>query len=116
MTNKNEEKIVLSVDIPKSADQINADIKKLQGQLDELKLSGSLDTSSAIRQLTSQINALQSQLKTIQIKTDVDTAPVRKAGQTITDTFNNLKNVISGVKLFDEFKNIGKRRISVRIS
>lgn len=116
MSDKNEEKIVLSADIPKSAEQINADIKKLQNQLDDLKLSGALDTSSAIRQLTAQINALQSQLKSIQIKTDVDTAPVEKAGQHIKDIINNLKNVASDVKFFSGFKDIGKRRMSVRIS
>lgn len=116
MTNKNEEKIVLKLDIPKTADQINADIKKLQNRLDELKLSGTLDAGSAVRQLTSQINALQSQLKTITMKTEIDTAPVRKAGQDIKDMINNLKTVVSEVKFFRGFKNIGKRRMSVRLS
>ena len=72
MTNNFDEKITLSLDIPKSASQINADIKKLQSRLNDVKASGSLDTRATVEQINAQISALQSQLKTVPIKADID--------------------------------------------
>ncbi len=81
MTNNFNEKITLSLDIPKSASQINADIKKLQSRLNDVKASGSLDTRATVEQINAQISALQSQLKTVPIKADIDNGSAKNAGE-----------------------------------
>lgn len=58
----NDKQIVLGLDIPKTAAQINKDIKKLQGRLAKVKAAGALDTGATVKQINSQISALQSQL------------------------------------------------------
>ncbi len=82
--------IILGLDIPKTVSQINADIKKLQNQLKQVKTTGALDTSSTVKQINAQIAALQSQLKSIDIKANVNTTDAhktgQKVGQTVTDT------------------------------
>ncbi|MEY8338490.1 hypothetical protein AALB16_10790 [Lachnospiraceae bacterium 62-35] len=83
MADNNDGKIVLTVDMPKTVRQINADIDKLQKQLKRLKLNGALDLSSQAKQINAQIAALQSQLKEIDLKVKVDTSDVQKAGQTL---------------------------------
>lgn len=45
MTSQNNDKIVLGLDIPKTAAQINSDLKKLQKQLSVVRMPGSLDDS-----------------------------------------------------------------------
>lgn len=92
----NDNQIVLGLDIPKTAAQINADIKKLQGQLATVKATGALDTNAAVKQINSQIAALQSQLKTIHIKTNIDTKDVNRAAkQTGADIAQNIAAEIS---------------------
>ncbi|MEY8338484.1 hypothetical protein AALB16_10755 [Lachnospiraceae bacterium 62-35] len=83
MANNNDGKIVLTVDMPKTVRQINADIDKLQKQLKLLKLNGALDLSSQAKQINAEIAALQSQLKEIELKVKVDTSDIQKAGQTL---------------------------------
>lgn len=92
----NDNQIVLGLDIPKTAAQINADIKKLQGQLATVKATGALDTNAAVKQINSQIAALQSQLKTIHVKTNIDTKDVNRAAkQTGADIAQNIAAGIS---------------------
>ena len=67
------EKITLGLDMTKSAAQINADIKKLQGQLKQLKTVGTLDAAQTARQINAQISALQEQLKAVRISAIIDT-------------------------------------------
>lgn len=89
----NKGQIVLGLDTPKTVSQINADIKKLQNQLKQVKAIGALDTDPTVKKINAQINALQSQLKTIEINTKIDTKNVNKTaqqtgrqiGQTIAD-------------------------------
>ena len=45
MTSQDNDKIVLGLDIPKTAAQINSDLKKLQKQLSVVRMPGSLDDS-----------------------------------------------------------------------
>ena len=72
MANNNDGQIVLGLDIPKTVSQINADIKKLQGQLDQIKATGALDTSATIKQINAQIATLQAQLNNINIQANVN--------------------------------------------
>lgn len=78
---KNEGQIVLGLDTPKTVSQINADIKKLQNQLKQVKAIGALDTDPTVKKINAQINALQSQLKTIEINTKIDTKKANKTAQ-----------------------------------
>ena len=68
----NDGNLIVGLDIPKSVSQINADIKKLENQLAQVKATGALDTSATVKQINAQISALQSQLKTIEVKTNID--------------------------------------------
>lgn len=45
MTSQNNDKIVLGLDIPKTAAQINTDLKKVEKRLSGIRLSGTLDDS-----------------------------------------------------------------------
>lgn len=47
MANNNVEQIILSLNLPKSVSQINADIKKLQKQLNSISISAKLNTDNA---------------------------------------------------------------------
>lgn len=91
----NDKQIVLGLDIPKTAAQINADIKKLQNQLAKVKATGALDTNATVRQINAQITALQSQLKSIDIKTNIDTKDVNIAARQIGA--NIAQNIASGI-------------------
>ena len=55
--------VVLGLDIPKTAKQINADIKKLQNRLAQIRVTGALDTGDTVKQINAQIAKLQAQLK-----------------------------------------------------
>ena len=135
-------KIALGLDIPKTASQINADIKKLQSQLKTVQVTGALDTSSTVKQINSQIAALESQLNTINIKANDNTSDAQKTGQKIGQTIaDSVQKAIDGkgINIEDlstiasqaealiskvtawstalaKVKNIGKCRMSVRIS
>ena len=82
-----DEKIILGLDIPNTVRQINADLKKLQSQLNQVKTTASLETVDTIRQLSRQITTLQKQVQGITIKPKVDvgidTGQIRKAAQQI---------------------------------
>lgn len=107
-----DEKIVLGLNIPKTAAQINADIKTLQKQLDQVKVTGALDTASTVKQINSQIAALQSQLKAITINADINTSDAGKAAkQTGANVAENIaggiSQAVSFFKELDTFKNVG---------
>ena len=114
-----DEKIVLGLNIPKTAAQINADIKKLEKQLAQVKATGALDTASTVKQINSQIAALQSQLKTIHIKANIDTTDVSKAAKqtggkvsseienVVTKAVTSARQAISFFKELESFKNVG---------
>lgn len=72
MANNNDGQIVVGLDIPKSVSQINADIKKLEKQLKQVKATGALDTSATVQKINSQIASLQAQLKNININANVN--------------------------------------------
>ena len=86
MANNNDGQIVLGLDIPKTVNQINSDIKKLQNQLEQVKATGALDTSATVKQINAQIASLQSQLKAINLKANVDVINAQKTGQKIGQT------------------------------
>lgn len=97
MANNNDGQIVLGLDIPKTVNQINADIKKLEKQLAQVKATGALDTSATVKQINSQIASLQAQLKTININANVDMNNAQKAGQKIGQTVaDTAQKVIDG--------------------
>lgn len=102
MANNNDGQIVVGLDIPKSVSQINADIKKLEKQLEQVKATGALDTSATVKQINSQIATLQAQLKTITINANIDTKNVQKAGQQIG---NQIKNAVKGTSIASEILN-----------
>lgn len=117
----NDGKIVLGLDIAKTASQINADIQKLEKQLKQVKAAGALDTSSTVKKINAQIASLQSQLKTIDINVNLDTSSVDKTTQQVGNRIDTLTASLQSAfesikKLFTETKNTGKCRISVRIS
>ena len=62
--------LIFGLDIPKTARQINADIKKLQNRLAQIKVTGTLDTSAAVKQINAQIAKLQAQLDDIELPVD----------------------------------------------
>ncbi len=86
-----DEKIVLGLDIPKSARQIKEDIKKLQKQLAQIKVTGTLDTSAAAKQINAQIAKLQAQLDDIELP--VDSSPVNRLTADIKTLANALKSL-----------------------
>lgn len=86
-----DEKIVLGLDIPKSARQIKEDIKKLQKQLAQIKVTGTLDTSAAAKQINAQIAKLQAQLKKIDIP--IDSSPINRLNTDIKTLANALKSL-----------------------
>ena len=89
MANNTDEKIVMGLDIPKSAAQINADIRKLQSQLKQVKISGALDTGSTEKKINAQIASLKSQLKNINLSANVDTKSAEKTGQKLGQAIAN---------------------------
>ena len=92
MANNNDGQIVLGLDIPKTVSQINADIKKLQSQLDQVKTTGTLDTNATVQEINAKIKALQSQLKTIEIQATVSPANLQKQA---TQTGQQIGKLIS---------------------
>ena len=99
MANNNDGQIVLGLDIPKTVSQINADIKKLQNQLEQVKATGALDTSATVKQINAQITSLQSQLKNIELKANINTGNITNQSQQVGQQIGNniAKGVASGV-------------------
>ena len=89
------EKITLGLDMTKSAAQINADIKKLQSQLKQLKTVGTLDAAQTARQINTQISALQAQLKAVRISASLDTGEAGKAARETGEAI--AQNITAGI-------------------
>ena len=89
MANNNDGQIVLGLDIPKTVSQINADIKKLQNQLEQVKATGALDTSATVKQINAQIASLQSQLKNIELKANINTGNITNQSQQVGQQIGN---------------------------
>lgn len=114
LANNNDGQIVLGLNIPKTVEQINADIKKLQNQLAHIKATGKLDTDATVQQINTQIAELQKQLANINIKANIDTGNIaketsreaQKIGQQIeTQITNNVsQGFTEGLKSFSELK------------
>lgn len=113
----NDGQIVLGLDIPKTVSQINADIKKLQNQLTQIKATGALDTNSTVKKINAQIAALQSQLKAININAKIDTSNAKQTaqhtGQQIGNAINQgvanaVNKVNSTLKSFTDLKNFSE--------
>lgn len=83
MANNNDGQIVLGLDIPKTVNQINSDIKKLQNQLEQVKATGALDTNTTVKQINAQIASLQSQLKNIELKANINTGNITNQSQQV---------------------------------
>lgn len=110
----NDGQIVLGLDIPKTVSQINADIKKLQNQLAQIKATGALDTSATVKQINKQIAALQSQLKAININAKIDTS---NAKQTAQQTGVNIaQNIASGISQASDKVNIEVQKLTNQIN
>lgn len=110
----NDGQIVLGLDIPKTVSQINADIKKLQNQLKQVKATGALDTSATVKQINKQIAALQSQLKTININTKIDTNNVNKTAQ--QTGVNIAQNIASGISQASDKVNVEVQKLTDQIN
>lgn len=83
-------KVQAQLDQAKSKQNINADLKTLQNQIDPVKL---------------------------QVKVDSKAEPsIKSLLATIKEAITSLKSVVSTIDLFTKIQNIGKRRTSVRIS
>lgn len=81
MATNDDEQIVLGLDIPKTVQQINKDIKKLQGKLEKVKASGELDSRATVREINAQIAALKSQLGAIELKASINETLAGKTGR-----------------------------------
>lgn len=133
MATNNDEKIVLGLDIPKTVRQINEDIKKLQGRLENVKISGELNSRATVKEINSQIEALKSQLRSVELKANINETQARKTGRQLgkiisdaaqeaidrsginTDKIDALKE--AGASADDEgFKNISSSLDSVAAS
>ena len=103
----NDGKIVLGLDIPKTASQINADIQKLEKQLKQVKATGALDTSSTVKKINAQISSLQSQLKAFDINVNLNTSSVGKTTQQAEKLEKEFKAVKASVEqaknAYDEY-------------
>lgn len=95
MANNNDGQIVLGLDIPKTVNQINSDIKKLQNQLEQVKATGALDTNTTVKQINAQIASLQSQLKNIELKANINTGNITNQSQQVGQQIGN--NIAQGV-------------------
>ena len=83
-----EFKIVASLDIPKSASKINADIPALEKKLTSLQILAELDITRSLNSIQSQLNTLANQAKAPTIKVGIDTSGLKSA-------INNAKSQVS---------------------
>ena len=83
--------LTFGLDIPKTARQINEDIKKLQNRLAQIKVTGALDTGDTVKQINAQIAKLQAQLKKIDLP--IDNSPINRLNTDIRTLANALKSL-----------------------
>lgn len=123
---KYDMKIQAAVELP-SRHTINKQIRDLEKKIDKLKISGTLD-DAALKKLTDQLKSLKATVTTINFSPSALkslTSQVEKALGAVNLSDTGTKKADSFLKTFgkqvttkisDYIKNIGKYRISVRIS
>lgn len=123
----NNLKIQASVEMP-DARQINAQITALEKNLKKLKISGQFD-ASALKDMTKQLDSLKATVSTAgfspaalknltgQMEKAMSSVKTPDAPlSSIQSKINSLKKSLESIKALSIFQNIGKGRISVRIS
>ena len=85
-----EFKIVASLDIPKSADKINKDIPKLEGQTKHLKIVATLNPALSLKNIQATLNKLNNNAN---IKIGIDTSGLNSIQGATQNITNGLKNV-----------------------
>ncbi len=118
--------IQAAVNLP-SRQTINKQILDLEKKINKLKISGTLD-DAAIKKLTDQLKSLKATVTTIdfspsalqnltsQVEKALSSVNVSDAGTKKADSFLASFGKQITTKISDYVKNIGKYRISVRIS
>lgn len=118
--------IQAAVNLP-SRQTINKQILDLEKKINKLKISGTLD-DAAIKKLTDQLKSLKATVTTIdfspsalqsltsQVEKALSSVNVSDAGTKKADSFPASFGKQITTKISDYVKNIGKCRISVRIS
>lgn len=119
-------KIQAAVKLP-SRQTINKQIRDLEKKIDKLKISGTLD-DAAIKKLTDQLKSLKATVTTInfspsalksltsQVEKALGVVNISDTGTKKADSFLKTFGKQVSTKISDYVKNIGKYRISVRIS
>ena len=85
-----EFKIVASLDIPKSADKINKDIPKLEGQTKHLKIVATLNPALSLKNIQATLNKMNNNAN---IKIGIDTSGLNSVQGATQNITNGLKNV-----------------------
>ncbi len=123
---KYDMEIQAAVNLP-SRQTINKQILDLEKKINKLKISGTLD-DAAIKKLTDQLKSLKATVTTIdfspsalqsltsQVEKALSSVNVSDAGTKKADSFLASFGKQITTKISDYVKNIGKYRISVRIS
>ena len=123
---KYDMEIQAAVNLP-SRQTINKQILDLEKKINKLKISGTLD-DAAIKKLTDQLKSLKATVTTIdfspsalqsltsQVEKALSSVNVSDAGTKKADSFLASFGKQITTKISDYVKNIGKCRISVRIS
>ena len=88
-----EFKIVASLDIPKSADKINKDIPKLEGQAKHLKIVADLNPTLSIKNIQATLNKMNNNAN---IKIGVDTSGLNS---TLSDVQNKIIATNKGLSI-----------------
>ena len=95
-----EFKIVASLDIPKSAQAINADIPKLEKQINPIKILAELDITRSLNSIQAQLKTISNQTNTSTIKVNVDASNVKNTIKDINSQVSN-SNKSNKLKIFD---------------
>ena len=84
-----------------------------------IKLQAKLDQTSSKQNINTNIKTLQKLINPIKLQVKVDSkaeSGIKSLLMTAEQAMNSLESMISTIEFFNKFQNIGKRRISVRIS
>ncbi len=93
-------KIVASLDIPKSAQAINADIPKLEKQINPIKILAELDITRSLNSIKAQLKTISNQTNTSTIKVNVDASNVKNTIKDINSQVSN-SNKSNKLQIFD---------------
>lgn len=95
-----EFKIVASLNIPKSAQAINADIPKLEKQINPIKILAELDITRSLNSIQAQLKTISNQTNTSTIKVNVDASNVKNTIKDINSQVSN-SNKSNKLQIFD---------------